>query len=75
MKRLFSALLSVALLLTLLPAAEAKSGAWDGSVDISWYDPGKSEYYLSPRSWRDLPRLSTVWLTRLRQRSRGTRAI
>lgn len=47
MKRLFSALLSVALLLTLLPAAEAKSGAWDGSVDISWYDPGKSEYYLS----------------------------
>ena len=35
MKRLFSALLSVALLLTLLPAAEAKSGAWDGSVDIS----------------------------------------
>ena len=47
MKRLFSALLSVALLLTLLPAAEAKSEAWDGSVDISWYDPAKSEYYLS----------------------------
>ena len=47
MKRLFSALLSVALLLTLLPPAAAKSDAWDGSVDISWYDPGKSEYYLS----------------------------
>lgn len=47
MKRLFSALLSVALLLTLLPPAAAKSDAWDGSVDISWYDPSKSEYYLS----------------------------
>lgn len=47
MKRLFSALLGVALLLMLLPPAAAKSDAWDGSVDISWYDPGKSEYYLS----------------------------
>ena len=47
MKRLFSALLSIALLLALLPAAEARSEAWDGSVDISWYDPAKSEYYLS----------------------------
>ena len=37
MKRLFSALLSVALLLTLLPAAEAKSGAWDGSVASDWF--------------------------------------
>ena len=32
MKRLFSALLSIALLLALLPAAEAKSEAWDGSA-------------------------------------------
>lgn len=47
MKRLFSALLGVALLLMLLPPAAAKSDAWDGSVDISWYDPSKSEYYLS----------------------------
>lgn len=47
MKRLLSALLGVALLLMLLPPAAAKSDAWDGSVDISWYDPSKSEYYLS----------------------------
>lgn len=47
MKRLLSALLGVALLLMLLPPAAAKSDTWDGSVDISWYDPSKSEYYLS----------------------------
>lgn len=30
-----------------LPAqSEKASVAWDGSVDISWYDPTKSEYYI-----------------------------
>ena len=48
MKRILSLLLSLALVFTLLPMqAAAKSEAWDGSVDISWYDPAKSEYYLS----------------------------
>ena len=47
MKRLCSAFLALALAFTLLPPASAKAEAWDGSVDVSWYDPGASEYYLS----------------------------
>jgi len=48
MKRFVGVFLALALTLCLLPVpARAASGAWDGSVDISWYDPAKSEYYLS----------------------------
>ena len=47
MKRLCSLLLSLALVFTLLPPVSAKGAAWDGSVDLSWYDPAASEYYLS----------------------------
>lgn len=48
MKRILSLMLSLALVFTLLPMrAGAVSGAWDGSVDISWYDPAKNKYYLS----------------------------
>ncbi len=28
-------------------AAELQSEPWDGTVDISWYVPGKTEYYIS----------------------------
>ena len=45
MKKLLSLLLCAAMLLCLLPLpARAASGAWDGTVDISWYDPAKTEY-------------------------------
>ena len=48
MKRFCAMLLALALVCCLLPvSALAASGAWDGSVDISWYDPAKTEYYLS----------------------------
>lgn len=48
MKRILSLLLSLVLSFALLPAAVLAAGeVWDGSVDISWYDPAKSEYYLS----------------------------
>lgn len=58
MKRFVGVFLALALTLCLLPVpARAASGAWDGSVDISWYDPAKSEYYLSTQpSWRASPR-------------------
>ena len=45
MKKLLSLLLCAVMLLCLLPSpAQAASGAWDGTVDISWYDPAKTEY-------------------------------
>ena len=45
MKKLLSLLLCAAMLLCLLPPpARAASVAWDGTVDISWYDPAKTEY-------------------------------
>ena len=47
MKKVLSLFLTLALLCALLPAARAAGTAWDGSVDISWYDPDASEYYLS----------------------------
>ena len=48
MKRLLSVLICLALCLSLLPAFAAAAGeVWDGTVDISWYDPAKSEYYIS----------------------------
>ena len=48
MKKLCSVLLALALVCCLLPLpARAASNVWDGSVDISWYDPAKTEYYLS----------------------------
>ncbi|MDR3311268.1 MAG: S-layer homology domain-containing protein [Oscillospiraceae bacterium] len=27
-------------------ASAAKTAAWDGSVDVSWYDPAESEFYI-----------------------------
>ena len=45
MKKLLSLLLCAAMLFCLLPLeVRAASGAWDGTVDISWYDPEKAEY-------------------------------
>ena len=45
MKKLLSLLLCAAMLFCLLPLeARAAAGAWDGTVDISWYDPEKTEY-------------------------------
>ena len=45
MKKLLSLLLCAAMLFGLLPLdAQAASDAWDGTVDISWYDPAKTEY-------------------------------
>ena len=45
MKKLLSLLLCAAMLFCLLPLeARAASVAWDGTVDISWYDPEKAEY-------------------------------
>ena len=45
MKKLLSLLLCAAMLFGLLPlSAQAASDAWDGTVDISWYDPAKTEY-------------------------------
>ncbi len=49
-KRSLLGLLTAALLLSLLPwvtpAAQA-ADAWDGTVDISWYDPNASTYEIS----------------------------
>lgn len=50
MKRWISCLLAVLLLFSMnsfVPAASAVSGKWDGTVDISWYDPAKTEYRIS----------------------------
>ena len=48
MRKLLSVLLCLALCLSLLPVyASAAGDAWDGTVDISWYDPDQSEYYIS----------------------------
>ena len=45
MKKFLSLLLCAAMLLGLLPVtARAADSAWDGTVDISWYDPEKTEY-------------------------------
>ena len=45
MKKLLSLLLCAAMLFgLLLLSARAASDAWDGTVDISWYDPAKTEY-------------------------------
>ena len=45
MKKLLSVLLCAAMLLCLLPLeARAAAAAWDGTVDISWYDPAQTEY-------------------------------
>ncbi len=48
MKRWISLICTMALLFTLLPAvpvaAASVSLPWDGTVDISWYDPDKTEY-------------------------------
>ena len=49
MKRAVSLFLALLFLFTLLPAHEAKAveEVWDGTVDISWYDPEKTEFFLS----------------------------
>lgn len=45
MKKLLPVLLCAAMLLCLLPLeARAAAAAWDGMVDISWYDPAQTEY-------------------------------
>ena len=45
MKKLLPVLLCAAMLLCLLPLeARAAAAAWDGTVDISWYDPAQTEY-------------------------------
>ena len=45
MKKLLSMLLCAAMLFCMLPLeARAASDAWDGTVDLSWYDPAKTEY-------------------------------
>lgn len=45
MKKLLPVLLCAAMLLYLLPLeARAAAAAWDGTVDISWYDPAQTEY-------------------------------
>ena len=49
MKRSLCLCLALLFLFTLLPVqrAGAEGEAWDGTVDISWYDPEKTEFYLS----------------------------
>ena len=49
MKRTICVLLSLLLCFALLPVPEARAAAegWDGTVDISWYDPEGSEFYIS----------------------------
>ena len=48
MKRILSFLLCLCLCMAPLPVfAAVADTAWDGTVDISWYDPTQSEYYLS----------------------------
>lgn len=49
-KKTWALILCFALILSLCPAvpsqAQNASAVWDGSVDISWYDPAKPEYYI-----------------------------
>jgi len=49
MKKTVSFLLCLIMLAAVLPPVSALAAGepWDGSVDISWYDPDKSEFYLS----------------------------
>ena len=48
MKRYLSLALALLFLLCLVPIqARAAGEIWDGTVDISWYDPELTEYYLS----------------------------
>lgn len=49
MKRTICVLLSLLLCLALLPTPEVRAAneVWDGTVDISWYDPAASEYEIS----------------------------
>ena len=50
MKRFVSLCLALLFVfITLLPAPEARAEGevWDGTVDISWYDPDKTEFSLS----------------------------
>lgn len=48
MKKLLPVLLCAAMLLCLLPLeARAAAAAWDGTVDISWYDPAQTEYTIN----------------------------
>ena len=48
MKRYLSLVLALLFVLALLPAPVRAAGeVWDGTVDISWYDPEKTEFYLS----------------------------
>jgi len=49
MKRYLSLVLALLFILCLCPRPEARAAGevWDGTVDISWYDPEASEYYLS----------------------------
>jgi len=48
-KKLLALVLLFAMILSLFPAlsAQATSAVWDGTVDISWYDPAKTEYYIN----------------------------
>ncbi len=49
MKRTVCIMLSILFCLALLPVpgARAAGKAWDGTVDVSWYDPEESEFYIS----------------------------
>ena len=47
MKKLLSLLLVLLLTLSLCPPPARAAEVWDGSVDISWYDPEKTEFTLS----------------------------
>ena len=49
MKRTICVLLSLLLCLALLPTPEVRAAneVWDGTVDISWYDPAAPEYEIS----------------------------
>ena len=39
----------VLLPLCIQPKAFAENSVWDGSVDVSWYDPNRTEYYIDGR--------------------------
>ncbi|MBO4676074.1 MAG: S-layer homology domain-containing protein [Oscillospiraceae bacterium] len=49
MKRIISVCLVLLFVFSLLPAPEARADGevWDGTVDISWYDPEASEFWIS----------------------------